>query len=190
MCMKNFLLLIILGLSTVICLAHEPNEAYFVVKQTSTTVEVEAEFPWAIRKALLQYDKDLEDATTKEAFKKALYSYVSENLILFDILGGRLELLSIKELPRTGHSHGSRFLIVYQGKQFQRIKNELMFNLYDHQQNHHEVMIEGSRNRKYTTVKNRSAFKLAAKYNNPLIWILIGVALLIGVVILIVKKTT
>lgn len=187
--MKQFIIIVLLSFVSLTGWAHEPNEAYFVIKNSATTIKVEAEFPWTIRKALLQFDESLASATTKTTFNEAFFSYVKKNLVLLDATN-KLKLLSIKELPRTGHSHGSRFLIVFQGNQFQSVQNELMFNLYENQQNHHEVTVKENVVNDYITTKNTPIFELTEINNKALIWGSIGVFLLIGIVVLIVRKAT
>lgn len=172
--MKQIVVIVVLSLVSALSWGHEPNEAYFVIKNSGSSIEVEAEFPWTIRNALLQYDKSLENATTKQAFEKVLFSYVKENLVFFDRDDNSLKLLSIKELPRVGHSHGSRFLIVYQEGEYQKIKNELMFDLYDNQQNHHEFITSENITKNYSTTKNNPTFELKVKSNKGLIWGVIG----------------
>ncbi|MFD0964762.1 hypothetical protein [Pseudofulvibacter geojedonensis] len=187
--MRQIVIVVILSLISTLSWGHEPNEAYFVIKNSRNSIEVEAEFPWTIRNALLKYDKSLENATTKEAFEEVLFSYVKEKLVFFDHEKNQLKLLSIKELPRTGHGHGSRFLIAYQEGNYQKVKNELMFDLYDNQQNHHELITSESITKNYSTTKNNPIFELKVKSNKGLIWGIIGATLFVGFIIIIVRKT-
>ena len=186
--MRQIVIVVVLSLVSILSWGHEPNEAYFVIKNTGSTIEVEAEFPWTIRNVLLQYDKSLENATTKDAFEKAFFSYAKENLVFFDIDNNQLKLLSIKELPRVGHSHGSRFLFVFKGGKYQKIKNKLMFSLYDNQQNHHELITFENLTKNYSTTKNNPIFELKTKSNKGLIWGIIGAVLFVGLVVIIVRK--
>jgi len=168
---------------------HEPNEAYFIIIQKEAIVQIQAEFPWTIRKALLNEDASLKNATSKEEFDKAFFNYIKKHLILKDTSNKELDLLSVEELPKTGHNHGGTFLISFSGNEFKSVKNELMFNLYKNQQNHHEFSVSKKNKLEFSTTKIVPSFMVTEKFEISCFWLGMGLFFLI-VVFIIIKKST
>jgi len=187
--MKQLCIGVFLLLLSVKMYGHEPNEAYFVITQEASIVQVQAEFPWTIRKALLNDDVSLKKATSKEEFDKAFFNYIKKNLILKGISGQSFDLLSVEELPKTGHNHGSTFLISFSGSELMSVKNELMFNLYENQQNYHEFNMGEKNIQEYSTTKKEPYFVVRVTPENNFLWLGMGLIFLI-VVFSIVKKAT
>jgi len=168
---------------------HEPNKAYFVVTQKASVVELQAEFPWTIRKALLSDNVGLKNATTKEEFDKAFFNYVKKYLILKNTSNESFDLLSVEELPKTGHSHGSTFLISFSGSELMSVKNELMFNLFKNQENYHEFNMGEKNVLEYSTTKKAPSFIVRETVENNFLWLGMGLLFLI-IVFSIVRKAT
>jgi len=137
--------------------AHNPNEAFFEMVQNTQTFEIEAELPWSLRNALLQFEPRLKNAQSKEDFEKVLVQYLKQKLILKDKKGRVLELLLSKELLHQGHTHQSTFLLVYQGKA-QSITNTILFELYPNQKNYHYLV--GKEKKNFTTHPQKATFLL------------------------------
>ena len=119
--------------------AHEPNEAFFTYTEKENTVEVEAEFPWSLRNALLKFDPSLAHATDKRDFENAFNEYISKNLIIRDRDGNPLQFQGVYELENNGHSHQNSYLMVFKGHDLFEITNTIMFNLYGNQVNYNTV---------------------------------------------------
>ena len=122
--------------------AHEADEAFFNIAQKESTIEIMAEFSWAIRNALIAFDPQLKDATDKDQFKNAFERYIKSTLILTDQNGKELNLLEFREIENMGHSHQNNYLIVFSGNNLQTISNTMMFNKYDGQTNFHTIWID------------------------------------------------
>ena len=168
---------------------HEPNKAYFVVTQKASIVEVQAEFPWTIRKALLSDNVRLKNVATKEEFDNAFFNYIKKYLILKNTSNKAFDLLSVKKLPKIGHSHGSTFLISFSGSELMSVKNELMFNLFENQENYHEFNIGEKNVQEYSTTKKEPSFIVKQTVKNNFLWLGMGLLFLI-IVFSIVRKAT
>ena len=131
--------LLLLFLSTKLLLAHEVNEAFFTITENGNTVEVEAEFPWTMRNALIAFNPSLEHATDKNEFESTFVEYIKTHLILKDINGNILEYLDFKQLENNGHSHQSNYLILFRGNKLHEVINTIMFNVNDNQENYHTI---------------------------------------------------
>src|SRR6056300_1147084 len=100
-------------------------------------IYVLAEFPWTIRKALLQFDPKLAETKNKEDFDKALFLYVKTNFLLKNQEGLEIELVKVKELVLREHSHQSNFEFYFDGPEFREVQNTLLFNLSSEHKNYH-----------------------------------------------------
>lgn len=125
-------------LATVWLYAHEPNRAYFKITEQKDYIELQADFPWTLRNALLLNDPSLELGASKQDYKQALFNYLQSHLILKDVQGNVIPLLEVYEEEHEDHNHQMRFTIRYQGEHWAEIENKIMFNLYDNQVNYHE----------------------------------------------------
>ena len=70
--MKNKFILCFVCLFSNLGLAHETNEAFFRIVQKENTIEIEAEFPWTMRNALIAFNPSLENSTNKKDFESTL----------------------------------------------------------------------------------------------------------------------
>jgi len=139
--------------------AHNPNEAFFIYTEKENTVEVKAEFPWAIRNALIKFNPELVHSNSQKDFEEAFSQYISQNLILKDNNGKPLQFQRFYGLENEGHTHQNDFLFIFKGKDVVEITNTIMFNLYDHQVNYNSINL----NQKATVFKttpNTTHFKL------------------------------
>ena len=136
--MKRVLLTVLLScLLSSTSFGHESDEAFFQIRVTDSTVEVEAEFPWTLRKALMNFNPSLARAKHKNEFEKTFTRYLKANLMLKDHLGKRLPYMHFIPVANDGHSHQSKYLITYAGTNPWKITNTLLFNVNKNQVNHH-----------------------------------------------------
>lgn len=74
----------------------------------------------------------------------------------------QLALVSVDEVKTQGHSHQNNFVFVFAGHNFDKVVNTIMFNIYDKQENYHEVIINKEYQEFVTTNENNS-FKIKGK---------------------------
>ena len=60
---------------------HETNEAFFTYIQKENTVEIEVEFPWTMRNALIEFNPLLGNTATKIEFENTFSRYIIEYII-------------------------------------------------------------------------------------------------------------
>ncbi|MFK7832532.1 MAG: DUF6702 family protein [Winogradskyella sp.] len=146
--------------------AHDANKAFFTIQQKEDYVEVQAEFPWSIRNAVLEAYPELENSKDKAEFEAAFYQYVNAN---FRIAHGdsSLELISVKEEFYEGHSHQNNFSFQFKGGTFDRVSNTLMFNSYDNQKNYNDVILK-SESLEFITTPDKASFIVKVSSNNDL----------------------
>ena len=120
---------------------HNTKEALYNIEVRSEQIYILAEFPWTIRKALLEFEPKLKEASDKEAFHRSLFSYVDANFLLKNTQGKKMQLLSVKEVDHQGHAHQSNFEFYFKGSEFVELQNELFFNISKNHKNHHFVSI-------------------------------------------------
>ncbi|WP_178984005.1 DUF6702 family protein [Winogradskyella helgolandensis] len=137
---SRFLLFIFVTLST-FSFAHDANKAFFTIQQKESMVEVTAEFPWSIRNALIDAYPKLENSKSQNDFDTAFFEYVNNNFQI-ENNGSRLKLLSVNDASHKGHSHQTNFVFLFEGNEFDVIKNTMMFNIYKDQENFHDVLFQ------------------------------------------------
>lgn len=135
-----------------ILLEHNSKEAFYNIEKRADKVYVLAEFPWTIRKALLDFDPELREAHCKEAFEKSLFNYVETNFKLITQEGEVLQLYSVKEVAHVGHNHQSNFEFYFYGTNFVKLKNELFFNITPKHKNHHRISLHYQTYQRSTTI--------------------------------------
>lgn len=145
--------------------AHEPNEAFFSFAIKETTIEVEAEFPWTMRNALLEYNPSLKKSTRKKDFEDTFFAYLRENLILKDSKGNVLSIKEFQKLENNGHSHQNNYLIIFKGTDLQKVTNTIMLNLYKNQVNYNMIKI-GSSTKMFKTSETQKHFDIINGKNN------------------------
>lgn len=175
--MRTTVFLVLMCVFNHIGYTHEANEAFFEITQKDSTVEIIAEFPWSLRNALLLFDPSLQEATDRTAFEKTFVQYLQSNLVFFDKNGNELEFLSYQELDHSGHSHQNRYLIVYQGKEIEKVLNKIMFNAFDNQINYHTLNINSKR-LTFETHKSEPFFSLQEKTYSRYLGVITILALL------------
>ncbi len=158
--MKHLLLLFsFVCLSNAFGFAHETNEAFFNITQKENTIEIQAEFPFAMRNALMTFNPSLENSTNKKDFENTFIDYIKVNLILKDKNGNELKYQEYKELKNEGHSHQNNYLIVFKGNGLHEVTNTIMFNVFIDQVNYHNITIS-SKQIKFKTKKGQPHFTL------------------------------
>ena len=138
--------------------AHDANKSFFKIEQKNNVVEVQAEFPWSIRNAVMEAFPELESSNNKKDFETAFFNYIDAN---FSIRNSNvlLSLVSVKEVDIQSHSHQNNFVFVFAGNNFDTVTNTVMFNIYDNQKNFHDVEINKEYEEFVTTSENTS-FKI------------------------------
>lgn len=171
---KMYYVLVLMWLFVFNGFAHDANKSFFKIYQNGDFVEVEAEFPWSIRNAVLKEFPGLENSNNQKDFDAAFFDYISSN---FSISSGNnfLSLLSIKAIAKDGHSHQNNFRFVFIGNNFDTVTNTIMFNIYENQENYHEVELNNQHEEFLTTPKN-TLFKIhldsdseSSKGNNTIV---------------------
>ncbi len=155
-----------LCLQTALLYAHEPNGAYFEVRQDGNELTVEAEFPWTLRLALLKAFPQLDENPTQEAFDKALFDYFRNNIIV----GEKGKVLKLKKVEQValGHSHSVVYKLKYAPLQQTHglsISNTCLFELYEDQRNY--VAVFSSEGDKVTTMTTKDSSSLVISGNSP-----------------------
>ena len=175
--------------SLVICLqinAHSAKEAFFTFK-VDTTLSVEAEFPWTIRKALIKDYPELATIKSKTVIDSLCVEYLKENFRVFNDAGIINPVEKVVELPNSGHSHSYKVKMIFRDLGFQTIKNSLMFNLNENQINFHEVILDGEV-QYFQTNQQKSTFKVRQGIPCELWVIVIGFIVLTIAFALLVKR--
>lgn len=173
-----------MGMSWTQAYAHDSKEAFFTIPKDGRNgmVQVQAEFPWTVRTALLAYDTTLQKATTRADFDQAFFNYVKVNLILQDPEGQLLELRKVYEVEEGGHGHQSNFIFEYRGNTVEKITNTMLFNLSDQQINYHTILAD-NQNWAFETRVAQPAFIIRyvpRTWKDDLPWYIGGLLLLVG----------
>jgi len=142
--MRAVLLFCFFSLNSNLGHAHETNEAFFAFIQKETTVEIEVEFPWTLRNALIEFNPLLENSTTKKEFENTFSNYIKETIILKDKNGKLLHYQGFIELETKGHSHQNRYLLIFKGTNLFEVINTIMFNVNDNQVNYNSITINST----------------------------------------------
>ena len=163
--------------------AHEVNEAFFKFSLKENSVEVQAEFPWTMRNALIQFNPRLQKAANKQDFEDTFVEYIKKNLVLKDKNGKILPFLDFSEQRDLGHSHQNNYLIRFEGNNPFEVSNTMMFNLYANQINHSTVSIN-SEEKSFKTKYASPTFTLGEKKSYPYFYFLI---LLVPILIFVLR---
>lgn len=172
--MKHFLLLVAF-LFTNITLAHEVNEAFFNLVIKENTVDVEAEFPWTMRNALLEFNPSLDNSINQKDFEDTFVEYIKNNLILKDDNGKVLTFLGFTEMSDLGHSHQNNYVLRFEGNNLFEVTNTMMFNIFDNQINYTTTRVN-SEEQTFKTNNKTLAFKLAKQKPYPYLYLFILLA--------------
>ena len=158
--MKNILICCFVCLYSSLVVAHETNEAFFVITQKENTIEIKAGFPWTMRNALIAYNPSLENTASKKDFEHTFIEYIKANLILKNKSGELLQFQNYKELENNDHSNQNSYLIVFNGSNLFEVTNTIMFNVYDNQVNYNKLAISS---KTYKTSKATNHFNVNQK---------------------------
>lgn len=145
--------------------AHEANEAFFWFRQKENYVEVEAELPWTMRNALLKFNPALENAKTKKEYQITFKEYLSTHLKLKNNQGKYLALTNVSFIVNKGHSHQNNYLLRFNGTDFSKVMNTVMFNLYKNQTNYNVFVNKDGEEITYKTNYINKEIKLP-KFSN------------------------
>lgn len=153
--------------------AHKTNEAFFRIVPKESVIEVETEFPWTLRNALLKFRPALENASDRSEFQIAFIDYLKANLKLIDSNGEFLDFVKFEEIKNLGNSHQNSYIITYKGTAFEKIENTLLFNIFDNQVNYHRITLNGVKTIfKTTNTKAYYDFQQGIKFDS---WWIIAV---------------
>lgn len=121
--------------------AHAPNEAFFDIFESQGNLIIQVEFPWTIRKALLQAAPHLEQAQTQSEMEAGLLDYLKQNIQILDQQKKAFQLLSLVPIPNTSnHGHGTLYQLNFDHhRPIHSIQNSTMFNSYPKQINYHTL---------------------------------------------------
>lgn len=172
-----------MSLSSFWTFAHEVNKAYFIIYEKENKVELQAEFPWTLREALIEFEPKLREAKSSSEFKTVFQRYIHKNLVLTDNFNRNLPFIDFKELPNNGHGHGNSYLFVFEGNKISKIENRIMFNIYDNQENIH--FFEEDKKQEHITSLDNPVLKIGFIFN---LGYLVFILILIGFFIFILKK--
>lgn len=136
--------------------AHNSKEAFFAVQFYEKYIEVEAEFPWTLRNALIDFAPELNNATHKQQFRAVFESYVKANFLVYDNDKKPLELNRIKTVQANGHSHQINYIFEFKGRSVTEIKNTMLFNISEKQRNYHTILLHGKKRKYLSSFSNPS----------------------------------
>jgi len=125
--------------------AHKTNEAFFRIVPKESVIEVETDFPWTLRNALLKFRPELKNDSDRSEFQIAFIDYLKANLKLIDSNGEFLEFVKFEEINNLGNSHQNSYIITYKGTAFEKIENTLLFNIFNNQVNYHRITLDGTK---------------------------------------------
>lgn len=173
---------------------HSADEAYFRFFVHEELVIVEAEFPWSMRNALLEFQPALENSKLKSDFESALKEYVNENLRLLSSSGDTFKMVSFKEFRESLNSNNGIYVIRFKGRDLSLIQNSILFSIYPHQKNYN-ILNLGDLKEIYITEIGQESFLIQKKLERsrwfPLVLILPALLVLLGLfqwIILRIKK--
>lgn len=153
--------------------AHAPDEAFFDIFESKGNLVVQIEFPWTIRKALLQAYPHLEQAQTQAEMEAGLLDYLKQNIQILDQQKQAFQLQSLIPIPNTStHGHGTLYQLNFdEYRPIHSIQNSIMFNSYPNQVNYH--MLHTSKTAlKFTTNQQVPSFVISAAATPPSNWLL------------------
>ena len=158
--------------------AHDATEAFFSIYIQKESIKIDANFPWTIRKALLNFKPELEFNKTTENFEKAFFDYVKESLIIKDKYHSPLKLIEVIKSKDKGHSHETNYTFTFEKRDFYFITNQLMFNVSKKQNNHH-YLFQGDYKIKFNTDKENPTFEIKNESNFNIFWIILSILIIL-----------
>jgi len=122
--------------------AHSPNEAFFKIYQQNNQLLMYAEFPWTIRKVLVERYPELATATTQAALENGLLKYLNTCIKAIDVDNQPLELEHLEPYTQADvHSHSVAYMIRFdRNKKLKQLSNQTMFERYKKQVNYHTII--------------------------------------------------
>ncbi|MEK9612876.1 MAG: hypothetical protein VW080_02990 [Flavobacteriaceae bacterium] len=137
-----YIFLIWLGVQTNL-FGHDSRFAFFKITSEQNTTQVEAEFPWLLRNALLKFEPGLKYAKQKNEFLEAFEKYINFHLILKDENHNRMPLISISEI-KDESKHPGVYLLVFNGINPSWIYNQLLIDVAPNHKNLHTLIKDHS----------------------------------------------
>lgn len=165
-------------------MAHSPNEAFFEIYEQDGQLVLYAEFPWTIRKVLLERYPELEQATTQQELEDGLLTYLRETIKVIAINDQPLELVSLAPLNQSeAHSHSATYSITFShNAMIKQLTNNTMFERYQKQVNYHTITFNKKTWKGETTIKSPTLLleELSPAQSKWLWGIPLGIILLLG----------
>lgn len=183
----RILLTVFISIIYAIGYAHNAQEASFNIETTSNTIEIYAEFPWTIRKALLTAHPELDKSSNQSDYDRAFFNYVKSNLILTNENQDTLKLLSINKADSLGSSHHVNYNFTYQKLAYTTISNTLLFNVNSQQINIHNFKIKEQKFL-YKTKVSSPSFEITHKKEPENAWTILVTCIGIALVVLLFKQ--
>lgn len=184
--MIRILLTLLISITYTLSYAHNAQEAIFNIKNKANNIEISAEFPWTIRKALLTEYPDLENNTNQIAFDHVFFNYVKSNLILSNKNHDTLRLLTINKIE-SSESHHNHYVFTYQKLDYNTIKNTLLFNINTKQVNIHNFT-KDKQLLVYKTNPSSPSFDISPLKEKDNIWTVFVTCIGIGLIVLMFKQ--
>lgn len=185
--MIKFFLTACMSMVLMLCHAHSATEAYFTIHQTSHGIQVDAEFPWTIRNALLTERPDLENSVDETSFEQAFFDYIQSHFILTDANATVLPLIEVNKIQPNGHSHHANYTFVFKGHVFSKVSNTILFNISTKQKNIHTV-VGSQKEIAYITTHNRPNFEVARSAQQLTYKTLILILVVMGILFWVKRK--
>ena len=188
--MSKSILIIIFSFISTIGFGHETNKAFFEIIQKDSIVEFHCEFPWTIRNALIEFDTSLENSKSKKDFENAFMKYIKENLTPSNSDGINLKFVGFTEVKNEGHSHANKYLITFKGSDIKTLKNTIMFNIFNNQENYHNYK-SNNRDFSFSTKNAKPNVNLNIEESEmSRFWMLLGLIPLLWLAFKLTRKKT
>ena len=139
--------------------AIETNAAHFKISPKDDILEVDTDFSWIIRNALITYRPSLYFSKEKEDFKNAFTSYIKTNLVLIDEDGKEMEFLNAIEIQDVKHSPQNKFLVT-----LKRSDLENTIDTDNISSQNYNTLNKVSKNKNLTTTPNKNQQKPHTNY--------------------------
>lgn len=186
---KSTLIIMFFFIST-IGFGHETNKAFFEIINKDSIVEFHCEFPWTIRRSLMAFDTSLVNSKSKKDFENAFKKYIKENLTPSNSDGINLKFVGFTKVKNEGHSHANKYLITFRGSDIKTLKNTIMFNIFNNQENHHTYK-SNNRDFSFSTKNAKPNVNLSIEESEmPRLWMLFGLIPIVWLAFKLTRKKT
>ncbi|BDS14946.1 DUF6702 family protein [Aureispira anguillae] len=183
--MNKYILIGVMSIISYASCAHAPNEAFFELFESEGKLLIKAEFPWTIRKVLLDAFPQLNNAKSQEEMDQGFLAYLQQRIHLLDEKNQLIQIQKILKAPNpNGHGHGVVYLLVLESfSTIKSIQNTCMFEAYPNQQNFHTLEVNNKKVINFVTSHDAPLYFFQSG-TNYLLWIggILGILLVGGLV--------